>query len=482
MSVPTLTTFIIYSLAMLGIGVFFYRRTASLSDYVLGGRRLGAPVAALSSGASDMSGWLMLGLPGALYSSGASSLWISVGLCAGALLNWIFVAPRLRRFTELANDSITIPDYLENRFEDETRLLRVISAVVILVFFAIYASSGLVSGAILFEKSFGVDYTIAAWGSAFVIVAYTFLGGFHAVSWTDFFQGLLMLLALLIVPVVVTIELGGLDKVVSGIRGVDASRLEILGETTALGLVSLTAWGLGYFGQPHILARFMSIRSADDIPAARLIGMSWMVLALIGAMLTGFFGIAYFSQKPLANPETVFIALTQVLFNPWIAGVLLAAIFAAIMSTIDSQLLVCSSAISEDFYKAFFRREASQKELIWIGRGAVIVIALVALFLASDRESRVLDLVAYAWAGFGAGFGPVIILSLFWRRMTRNGAALGMIAGAVTVIVWKQLQGGIFDLYEIVPGSLICVLVIVLGSLLDKALPESSRLFDETKG
>jgi len=429
-----------------------------------------------------MSGWLMLGLPGALYSSGASSLWISVGLCAGALLNWIFVAPRLRRFTELANDSITIPDYLENRFEDETRLLRVISAVVILVFFAIYASSGLVSGAILFEKSFGVDYTIAAWGSAFVIVAYTFLGGFHAVSWTDFFQGLLMLLALLIVPVVVTIELGGLDKVVSGIRGVDASRLEILGETTALGLVSLTAWGLGYFGQPHILARFMSIRSADDIPAARLIGMSWMVLALIGAMLTGFFGIAYFSQKPLANPETVFIALTQVLFNPWIAGVLLAAIFAAIMSTIDSQLLVCSSAISEDFYKAFFRREASQKELIWIGRGAVIVIALVALFLASDRESRVLDLVAYAWAGFGAGFGPVIILSLFWRRMTRNGAALGMIAGAVTVIVWKQLQGGIFDLYEIVPGSLICVLVIVLGSLLDKALPESSRLFDETKG
>lgn len=479
MSIPTLTTFLIYSLAMLGIGVFFYRRTDSLSDYVLGGRRLNAPVAALSSGASDMSGWLLLGLPGALYSSGASSLWISVGLSLGALLNWIFVAPRLREFTEHANDSITIPDYLENRFGDKSRLLRVVSALVILVFFTIYASSGLMSGAILFEKSFGLDYTVAIWGSALIIVTYTFLGGFHAVSWTDLFQGLLMLVALIAVPVVVATELGGIGKVVEGIQTTDPARLNVLEGVSISSLISLLAWGLGYFGQPHILVRFMSVRSADDIPTARIIAMTWMVLALVGAMLTGFFGIAYLRSQPLENPETVFIALTQIIFNPWIAGILLAAIFAAIMSTIDSQLLVCSSAISEDFYRAFLRREASQRELIWVGRSAVMVIALIALLLASDRGSKVLDLVAYAWAGFGAGFGPVIILSLFWRKMTRNSAALGMVAGAATVIIWKHLQGGVFDIYEIVPGFLMCTLAVLVVSAIERKYPETVHLFGD---
>jgi len=464
-----LVTFIIYLVGMLGIGIAAYKMTSDLSDYVLGGRRLGPGVAALSAGASDMSSWLLLGLPGAVYASGGmNQIWIAVGLAIGAYLNWQFVAKRLRSYTEVANDSITIPDFFENRFKDGSKLLRVISALVILLFFTFYTSSGMVGGAKLFEASFGLSYTQALWIGAIVIISYTFLGGFLAVSWTDFIQGILMFLALIIVPIVAVNKLGGWGETVNSVGEIDPIYLDAFSGMSALAIISLLAWGLGYFGQPHILTRFMALRSKKDVPKARMIGTVWMVFALFGAIFTGFAGIAYFADAPIADGEQVFIMFTQVLFDPWVSGILLAAILAAIMSTIDSQLLVSSSAVAEDFYKAILRKEASEKELVWVGRISVAAIALIAILLASNPDSSVLDLVSYAWAGFGAAFGPVIILSLFWKRMNRWGALAGMIVGAVTVVVWKQLttSGAIsFSLYEIVPGFILAWIAVLVVSL-----------------
>lgn len=477
MGIPEITTFCIYLMGMLIIGLIFYRVTHNLSDYILGGRRLGGTVAALSAGASDMSGWLLLGLPGAIYALGMNQIWIAIGLTFGAFLNWQFVAARLRNYTEVTNDSITLPDYLENRFQDQSKVLRITSAAVILLFFTFYTSSGLVSGAILFEKSFGLDYSTALIIGCLVIVSYTFLGGFLAVSWTDFFQGTLMFLALVVVPLVALEEIGGWSSAVSKISALNPTYVQIYPEMTVMTVISLMAWGLGYFGQPHILARFMAVKSYREIPKARLIGMSWMVISLYGAIFTGFIGIAYYADHPLDNPETVFIGLSHVLFNPWISGCLIAAILSAIMSTVDSQLLVCSSAVTEDFYRGIFGKASSQRQLVWTGRVSVIVIAILALIIARNPESRVLALVAYAWAGFGAAFGPVVILSLFWKRMTRNGAIGGIIAGAITVVIWKQLKGGVFDIYEILPGFILCLFAIVVISLMDK--PPSAAITNE---
>ena len=485
MSTATLITFIVYLIGMLGIGFAAYRLTSDLSDYVLGGRRLGPGVAALSAGASDMSGWLLLGLPGAIYASGLSEAWIGVGLAVGAYLNWQFVARRLRVFTEVANDSITVPDYLENRFHDHSHILRVISAAVILLFFTFYTSSGMVAGAKLFEASFALSYTQALWLGAIVTISYTFLGGFLAVSWTDFVQGILMFLALIAVPIVAVSELGGWNAATDAVAQIDPSHLNMVQGVGALAIISSLAWGLGYFGQPHILVRFMALRSAKDVPKARLIGVTWMVVGLYGAIFTGLFGLAYISTadvadlssfnaevmteggiQMLADSEKIFITFSQILFHPVIAGILLAAILSAIMSTIDSQLLVSSSALAEDFYKALFRPNASEKELVWIGRVAVAGIALIAVLLAGNPDSTVLGLVSYAWAGFGAAFGPIIILSLFWSGITRNGAIAGIIVGAVTVVIWGDfLSNGIFDLYEIVPGFLLSGLAAILVSI-----------------
>ncbi|MBM7571649.1 sodium/proline symporter PutP [Aquibacillus albus] len=466
MNIATLVTFIVYLVGMLVIGIIAYRLTKNLSDYVLGGRNLGGSVAALSAGASDMSSWLLLGLPGALYAGGMNQIWIAIGLAVGAYLNWQFVAKRLRTYTEVAKDSITIPDFLENRFHDKSRILRVISAFVILIFYTFYTSAGLVGGAILFEQSFGFSYQASLWIGAIVIISYTFLGGFLAVSWTDFFQGILMFLALIIVPIIAINVVGGWNEVVNSVGNIDSSYLDVFADTTTIGIVSLLAWGLGYFGQPHIITRFMAVKSANEIPKARFVGMSWMVFALYGAIFTGFAGIAYYADAPLENPETVFIAFTQELFNPWIAGIFLAAILSAIMSTIDSQLLVSSSAVAEDFYKGIIRKNATQNELVWVGRIAVITIAIIAIIIAQDPESRVLDLVGYAWAGFGSAFGPVIILSLFWKGTTRRGAIAGIVVGALTVIGWTQFEGGIFDLYEIVPGFILCAVAVIVISLI----------------
>lgn len=480
MNVPTLLSFVLYLAAMLALGFAAWRLTRTLSDFVLGGRRLGGFVAALSAGASGMSGWLLLGLPGAIYAYGLNQVWIAIGLSVGAYLNWTVVAGRLRRFSERAGDALTLSDYLEYRFDDRSRLLRIGSASVILVFFTIYVASGLVSGAVLFSATFGLSYSLALAVGALLIVSYTFVGGFLAVSWTDVVQGLLMFIALIVVPVAAAQELGGWQATAAMIGAVDPRRLSAFSDLSILSVVSLLSWGLGYFGQPHILARFMAMKSADEMPKARVVGMWWMILSLYGAMFSGFVAVGYFAQEPLTNPETAFIGLTHALFNPWVAGVFLAAILAAIMSTADSQLIVSASALTEDLYRPFLRKNASDRELVWVSRAGVIVIALVALLLGRDPESRVLDIVAYAWAGFGAGFGPTILLSLTWRRMTRNGALAGMIAGSVTVVIWANLEGGLFDIYEMLPGFLVGAFAVILFSVMDRSIPAPvAQLFND---
>jgi len=473
LAVGTLISLALYFIVMLGIGFYAYKKsTSDVSGYMLGGRSLSPSVAALSAGASDMSGWMLMGLPGAMYISGMSSLWIAIGLVIGAFLNYLIVAPRLRTYTEVANDSITLPDFFENRFNDKSRMLRIVSSVVIIVFFTLYTSSGIVAGGKLFESSFGLNYEVGLYVTAGVVVAYTLFGGFLAVSLTDFVQGCIMFIALVLVPVVTINEVGGLAEMQTSISQINPDLLDIFSGVSVIGIISSMAWGLGYFGQPHIIVRFMAIRHVKDMPTARRIGMSWMIVAIIGAMATGFSGIAYVAKTGLTleDPETIFIVLSQILFSPLIAGFLLAAILAAIMSTISSQLLVTSSSLTEDLYKTFLHKDASDKQQVLVGRISVAIVALVAIYLAYDRDSSILSLVSNAWAGFGAAFGPVIIGSLYWKKMTRNGALLGMITGAATVLLWIyapiDIDGQSLSslMYEIVPGFILCSLVIYIVS------------------
>lgn len=472
-STPMLVTFLVYIFGMVLIGLFAYRATNNFGDYILGGRRMGSVVTALSAGASDMSGWLLMGLPGAVFISGISESWIAIGLTLGAYLNWKLVAGRLRVHTEVNHNALTLPDYFTHRFEDTNKLLRVISALIILIFFTIYCASGVVAGARLFESTFHMSYGSALWAGAAATIAYTFIGGFLAVSWTDTVQATLMIFALILTPVMVILSLGGIDTSLLVIEAKNPANLDMFKGMNVIAIISLMGWGLGYFGQPHILARFMAADSHHTIHSARRISMTWMILCLAGAVTVGFFGIAYFTNHPeqagsvSQNSERVFIELSMLLFNPWIAGVLLSAILAAVMSTLSCQLLVCSSAITEDLYRPFLRKRATQKELVWVGRGMVLLVALIAIVLAANPENRVLGLVSYAWAGFGAAFGPVILISLLWPRMTRNGALLGMLVGAITVIVWKQYAW--LNLYEIIPGFLFGSLTIFIVSLLDRA-------------
>ncbi|ARD38536.1 sodium/proline symporter PutP [Edwardsiella ictaluri] len=479
MSTPMLVTFCIYILGMILIGFLAWRSTNNFDDYILGGRRLGPFVTALSAGASDMSGWLLMGLPGAVFVAGISESWIAIGLALGAWLNWRLVAGRLRVHTEANNNALTLPDYFTARFADGSRLLRIISALVILLFFTIYCASGIVAGARLFESTFGMSYQTALWAGAAATIIYTFIGGFLAVSWTDTVQASLMIFALILTPVMVIIAVGGVDDALLVIRQKSIESVDMLKGLNLVAILSLMGWGLGYFGQPHILARFMAADSHHSLINARRISMTWMVFCLLGAVSVGFFGIAYFTNHPALagavdrNAERVFIELAQLLFNPWIAGILLSAILAAVMSTLSCQLLVCSSAITEDLYKAFLRRQAGQRELVWVGRAMVLLVALVAIALATNPENRVLGLVSYAWAGFGAAFGPVVICSVLWSHMTRNGALAGMIIGALTVIVWKQYAW--LGLYEIIPGFLFAGVGIVVVSLLDREPPAAVR-------
>lgn len=467
-------TFVVYLIMMLAIGYYAYMRTANSSDYFLGGRSLGPWPAALSAGASDMSGWLLLGLPGYAYAAGLESLWLGGGLLLGTWANWLITAKRLRTYSIVANDSLTLPEYFANRFKDNSRLLQVISAFFILLFFLFYTSSGLVAGGKLFEEVFGLNYQYAVVIGTVCVVSYTLFGGFLAVSWTDLVQGLLMAAALMIVPVIVMQVDGGWTAMFDSIRDINPELLTIFNGTdgkalSLISIVSLAAWGLGYFGQPHILARFKASRSNAEIPTARRIAVIWSGLSMAGAIFVGLAGLVYVNGHmpgDVADGEKIFMVLVNAVFHPVIAGILLAAILAAIMSTADSQLLVSSSALAEDFYKKLFRPDASTKEIVMVGRLAVLALSFVALLLAFNPDSTVLGLVSYAWAGFGAAFGPALLFSLYWSRMTRNGALAGIVIGAVTVVIWKQLSGGIFDLYEIVPGIVFATLAIVIVTLM----------------
>jgi SSS family solute:Na+ symporter len=483
MEVGTYISLGLYFIAMLGIGLYSYKQSSNdVESYMLGGRNLSPKVTALSAGASDMSGWMLMGLPGAMYVSGLSSAWIAVGLVTGAYLNYILVAPRLRVYTEVANNAITIPDYFENRFNDSSHSLRLISSIVIIIFFTLYTSSGVVAGGKLFESSFGLSYEMGLYITTGVVLAYTLFGGFTAVSITDFVQGCIMFVSLVMVPVVVLFDLGGIDAAVSQLGNIKGDFLDLFFDNktsqsmTLIGIISLLSWGLGYFGQPHIIVRFMAIRSVKDIKTARRIGISWMIVSIVGALATGLLGLAYINStgETLDDPETIFILLSQVLFHPLIGGFLLAAILAAIMSTISSQLLVTSSSLTSDFYQAFLRRNASQNELVIIGRISVAFVAGLAIYLAYDRNSSILSLVSNAWAGFGAAFGPVILFSLLWKRMTRLSAIAGIVVGALTVLIWIYAPISIGEqrlsewMYEIVPGFIACSATIILISLLGK--------------
>lgn len=477
-----LLTFGVYFALVIWIGWIAYRRTAGIADFMLGGRSLGSPVAALSASASDMSGWLLLGLPGLAYAAGLQSLWLAGGLLLGTYLNWRLMAARLRVFTESFGDSLTLPEYLANRFDDRTGLLRVVSAGFILLFFLLYTSAGLVAGGKLFEAVFGLPYAWAVVAGTLAILIYTAVGGFLAVSWSDVLQGLLMAAALVMVPLVAMERLGGLDGASAAIASANPHLLEPFSaaDGAPLGLIailSLAAWGLGYFGQPHILARFQGIRSESAVPMARRIALIWVALTMTGAILAGLAGVPLL-DPPLGGDdrERVFIVLVSLLFHPLVAGICLAAILAAIMSTADSQLLVAGSAFTEDLYRRWVHPAAGPGELVAVGRVSVLVLALLALALALDPEAMVLDLVGYAWAGFGATFGPVLLLSLYWPRMSRLGAMAGIICGGLTVVIWKQLAGGIFDLYELVPGFCLAWLAAWGVSLLGR--PPARALVD----
>ncbi|MDP5209371.1 sodium/proline symporter PutP [Microbulbifer sp. 2205BS26-8] len=465
-------TFVAYLALILVIGVYAYLRTKNASDYFLGGRSLPPVVAALSAGASDMSGWLLLGLPGAAYAAGLSAGWIAIGLFSGIVLSWVSMGRRLRVYTYALDDSLTVPAYLHRRFRMGHPYLRTVCAVFILLFFLFYVASGLIAGGKLFETVFGWDYRWAVITGAVAVISYTLFGGFLAVSWTDVFQGLLMSVALITVPLVVISDHGGLADSWSQLQASVPELTHWMTDNTgqALGLVAILsslAWGLGYFGQPHILARFMAVRSPRDVPAAATVAALWSLIGFLGAMAVGLFAHLQI-QQGLPDGEKVFMELVQVLFHPIVAGVLLAAILSAIMSTADSQLLVSSAALAEDIYHVWVGRKTSPEAMVKVGRWAVVALSLVAVWIALDQDSKVLDVVGYAWAGLGAAFGPTLLISLYWRRMTGSGAIAGVIVGGVTVVVWEQLSGGLFEVYELLPGFIFSAAAILIVSALTK--------------
>ncbi|HDY7508562.1 TPA: sodium/proline symporter PutP [Vibrio vulnificus] len=481
-------TFIAYLILMVAIGVYAYKKTSSSSDYFLGGRSLGPWPAALSAGASDMSGWLLLGLPGYAYAAGIESFWLAGGLLVGTWANWLVSAKRLRTYS-IQTDALTLPEFLSRRFDDKSKLIQTISAFFILLFFLFYTSSGLVAGGKLFETVFGLDYSTAVIIGTLCVVSYTLFGGFLAVSWTDLVQGLLMAAALMIVPIAV-ME-GGFSQLATDMHNINPELLTLWNDAkgeplSAIAIISLVAWGLGYFGQPHILARFKASRTNRELGTARRIAVGWTALSMAGAILVGLVGLVWVNGHPgteLADGEKIFMLLVNTVFHPVIAGILLAAILAAVMSTADSQLLVSSSALAEDFYKQVIKPDASSQEIVMVGRIGVVVISIIALILAMTPDSSVLGLVSYAWAGFGAAFGPAVVLSLYWKGMNRNGALAGILIGGITIVVWKQLTGGWFDVYEIVPGIIFSTIAIVGVSKLtggaDNTVLEQHREFEK---
>jgi len=485
-------TFLVYLLMMLGIGFFFFMKNRDIKDYVLGGRSLSPWLSALSAQASDMSGWLLMGLPGLAYlylatNSGNSftyqgmyeALWTAIGLWLGTYLNWLFIAKRLRTFTQVANDSLTVSDYFENRFEDKSHFLRIFSAVVIVIFFIIYTSAQFVAGAKLFETILGWNYTSSMLLGAVVIIGYTFLGGFLAVCWTDMIQGVLMFFALFILPIMAFFQVGGLSGLtarLTALAGGSLPEIHFLTGSSVTVILSSLVWGLGYFGMPHIIVRFMAIRSAREVKYARRIAMIWVTVGLFSAVIVGVVGTGY-AQTALSSTEAekIFINLViGIVTNQVVQGIFLVAILAAIMSTASSQLLVAASAFSEDICGYLFVN-LSNKTKLRILRITVLLIACIALYFAKDENSSVFRLVQYAWGGLGAAFGPLIILSLYWKRTTRNGAIAGMVTGFSVVLLWKQFLS-FTGIYELLPAFFLSLLVIIVVSKLDQ---KPSKQMDE---
>lgn len=475
--------FAVYALLILAIGVFSYKKSKSMSDYFIGGRQLGSWTTAISAQASDMSGWLLMGLPGAIFVSGLTESWIAIGLFIGTYLNWRIIAARLRKMSYAAGDAITIPEYFQKRFFTTNPVIRFACAAIIFIFFLVYTASAFSGGAKLFNYLFGTDYTLSLTIGALIIISYTFLGGFFAVCWTDLIQGLLMFAALVVVPLVCIIQ----TPDISAVQFVSDSTGEVIGNylnmfQSADGSIAWTtiisgmAWGLGYFGMPHILVRFMAIKSSDLIKKSRIIATIWVFITLGAAVLVGVFGYIFLHSEgnetllaeftALGDAEKIFMFLSGKLLPGLIAGIVLAAILAAIMSTADSQLLVTASSVSNDMFK-LFKKDAKEKTLMWISRGTVIAIAVIAYFIALDPTSSVMGLVSYAWAGLGAAFGPAMLLSLFWKRMTMSGAVAGIITGGVSVVLWETFLSGT-GIYSLLPAFFIALAAVVIVSLCTK--------------
>ena len=502
--VAKIIAFVLYLGFMVYIGLRSAKKNNSSMDFFLGGRKVGPWITALSAEASDSSAWLLMGLPGLCYLGGVKeTFWTAVGLIVGTYLNWLFVAKPLRKCTISFGDSITIPEFFTNRFKDKTHLLTIISVFFIVLFFTIYTASGFVACAKLFNSVFGLKYHIGLVIGLVVILSYTILGGYLAVCTTDFIQGALIFVAFVFSAVIAVVSLGGpaeaMAKVsdfsvraVNGQFGAEMAEKFIANKSfSAMSVISALAWGLGYFGMPHIIIRFMGIRSNAEIKTARRVGTVWMVIAYIGTFIIGSLGTVYLAGGDLANPlmilsggaeETVFSATMQQMYPAFIAGLFLCAILAASMSTADSQLLSASSAGSLDIYKGLINKDADEKTVMNVSRITVLVIAAIAFVLSLNPASSIFGLVSYAWAGFGSTFGPLVILALFWRGMTNKGAIAGLIAGGVTVVLWHNLKGGIFNVYEILPGFIACLVFAVAVSLLDQNKnPEMLAEFDAYK-
>lgn len=459
--------FVLYLAVVAAIAVLAARRTGTAHDYVIGGRSLSAPTAALSAGASDMSGWLLLGLPGAVFASGLGEGWILVGLVAGAWASWRLVAARLRSDTAALDGAVTLPQFFARRVSARTPFLAVVATLLVLFFYAIYTAAGFVAGAKLFAATLGMEYGLALWLGVALVLAYTVVGGFLAVSWTDLFQALLMLGALATVAWLAFATMSAAEA--------ELLRAPALGAVATVGAL---AWGLGYFGQPHFLARFMAMAKVEAATPARRINLAWMILAGAAAVAVGAGGYGIYGAGGLADPETVFIALARDLLPAWLAGVVVAGVLAAVMSTVDSQLLVAATALVEDVVRPL-RPGLGDRGRLLASRATVAVIALAAGWVGMDPKSGVLDLVAYAWAGLGASFGPAVLACLFWRRTTEAGLIVGMVAGATTAVLWHELDGGIFALYEIVPAFLAASVAIAVAS---RASASGAPVFDRLRG
>lgn len=478
----SILAYALYFIVLFAIGLYHMKDTGDMQSYMLGGRKIGPWVSAMSAEASDMSGWMLMGLPGYAYVAGVSAFWIAVGLALGTWLNWRFVAQRLRIYTKIANDSITLPDFFENRFNDTSKILRILSAIFIFIFFLIYTASGFVAGGRLFTTVFDISYVSSLLITAGIVIFYTFTGGYLAVCRTDFFQGTLMFFAIIVVPVTGIMVAGGPAETISSLHALNPNYFNMFTDATGLTLsftaiASLIGWGLGYFGQPHILVRFMSITSAKEIPQATRIAMVWVIFSLFFAVASGLVGRVVLGDALTGvNAETVFMVLNEQFFNSFMAAIIISAILGAIMSTSSGQLLVTASAISTDFYQALLRKNASQKELVLVSRIAVILVSACSLALAYNPNNYILDLVAYAWAGFGASFGPLMLFSLFWKRTTLKGAVAGVFFGGSTVLLWKECFA-YTGLYEIIPGFAVSCLAIFIVSLLDKQ-PSASIIKD----